>query len=75
MECSRNFRNLLSVPVMLDHGEALKLIVADLTEKYHYNVERGDKEWVEIFEKVLSYYLTPEEMKQVCSSKFDYHEK
>ena len=53
----------IAVPVMLDHSEALKLIVADLVAKYRHNAERGDTEWTPVFEKVLSYYLTPEEMK------------
>jgi hypothetical protein len=67
MECSRALRLSLAVPVMLDHGEAIKLIVADLSAKYHYNANRGDAEWTPIFEKVLSYYLSSEELEALTS--------
>jgi len=67
MEYARALRSSLAVPVMLDHGEALKLIVADLTAKYHHNAKRGDAEWTPIFEKVLSYYLSPEELAALTS--------
>jgi len=67
MECARAIRSSLAVPVMLDHGEALKLIVADLIAKYHHNAKRGDMEWTPIFEKVLSYYLTSDEVKALTS--------
>lgn len=62
---SRALMKTLSVPVLLDHGEVLKLIVADLVAKYKYNVARNDEEWIPIFEKVLHYYLTPEEFKKI----------
>ena len=68
MECARALRSSLAVSVMLDHGEALKLIVADLTTKYHHNAERGDTEWTPIFEKVLSYYLSPEELTAIIQA-------
>ena len=66
-QAERAFRNLLAVPVLLDHGEALKLIVADLVSKYKHNVERNDQQWIPIFEKVLHYYLTPEEFKKIVN--------
>jgi len=62
MDAANALHRSLAVPVMLDHGEALKLIVADLVAKYHHNAKRGDEEWTPIFRKVLSYYLSPEEM-------------
>jgi hypothetical protein len=65
METYRAMQSSLAVPVMLDHGEALKLIVADLAAKYHHNAERGDTEWTPIFRKALSYYLTPEELDSI----------
>ncbi len=67
MESAHALQESLSVPVMLGHGEALKLIVADLAAKYHSNVERGDEEWTPVFAKVLSYYLSPEELEAITS--------
>jgi len=71
MECARALRSSLAVPVMLDHGEALKLIVADLAAKYHHNAKRGDTEWTPIFEKVLSYYLSPDELAAIIQANAD----
>ena len=62
MKHARTLRAALAVPVMLDHGEAMKLIVADLVAKYHHNAKRNDLEWTPVFKKVLSYYLSPEEL-------------
>jgi hypothetical protein len=53
---------------MLDHSEALKIIVADLTAKYHHNAKRKDQEWTPVFEKVLSYYLSPEELESIIQA-------
>ena len=55
----------LAVPVLLSHEEAIKLVVADLTAKYHFNKKRGDTEWIPVFEKILSYYLSPEELEKL----------
>lgn len=68
MECARALRSSLAVPVLLEHGEALKLIVADLAAKYHHNAQRGDAEWTPIFEKVLSYYLSPDELEAILQA-------
>jgi hypothetical protein len=68
MECARALRSSLAVPVMLDHGEALKLVVADLAAKYRHNAERGDAEWTPIFEKILSYYLSPDELAAITQA-------
>ena len=66
-EASRALMKTLVVPVLLDHGEVLKLIIADLVSKYKFNVERNDEEWIPIFEKVLKYYLTEEEFEEIAN--------
>ena len=67
MRTAKALHDSLSVPVMLDHGEVLKLIVSDLVAKYKSNVERGNAEWISVFEKVLSYYLSREELEAITS--------
>lgn len=71
MECARTLQSSLAVPVMLDHGEALKLIVSDLVAKYHHNAERGHVEWTSAFRKVLSYYLSADELESLTSTPND----
>lgn len=68
MECARALQSSLAVPVLLDHGEALKLIVADLAAKYQHNAQRENAEWTPIFEKVLSYYLSPDELEAIIQA-------
>lgn len=71
MESARSLYSTLSVPVMLDHSEVLKLIVADLLAKQRFNVERGREEWAEAFKTVLSYYLSPEELAALIPASKD----
>ena len=59
--------DILSVSVRLSRGEALKIIVDDLVRKHNHNRERGNEDWCEAFEKVLSYYLTPQELDRELS--------
>jgi hypothetical protein len=68
MECARALRASLSVPVLLDHSEALKLIVADLAAKYHHNAKNKNAEWTPLFKKVLSYYLSPDELAAITQA-------
>jgi len=51
----------LSVKVKVEHGEILRIVVADLLQKYKGNVKRNDTKYISAFETVLKFYLTEEE--------------
>lgn len=51
----------LSVKVKVEHGEILRLVVADLLKKYKSNTARNDKKYIDAFATVLKFYLTEEE--------------
>lgn len=55
----------LSVPVMIGHGEVLKVIIKDLVSKYRHNMERGDLKWMTVFRAVLGYYLSQDEVESL----------
>lgn len=57
----------ISKTVKIPHNQVVHLVVDDLIEKYRYNIRRNNKEWSSAFEKVLSYYLTEEELKDVTN--------
>jgi len=46
----------------LTHKQVLEIVVTDLIYKYEHNVNPFNPEWVDAFEKVLSYYLDDGEM-------------
>ena len=51
----------LSVKVKVEHGEILRIVVADLLNKYKASVERNDTKYVNAFATVLKFYLTEDE--------------
>lgn len=51
--------------VLLDQSEVLRLVVEDLVAKYKANRERKEWYWVDVFGKILHYYLTQEEFEEV----------
>jgi hypothetical protein len=51
----------LSVKVKVEHGEILRIVVADLLLKHKASVDRNDTEYANAFAKVLRFYLTEEE--------------
>lgn len=57
-----------SVTVKISYNQNLQLVVNELLEKYKFNVARNDTEWATAFEKVLSYYLDKDEMKNLLSN-------
>ena len=51
----------LSVKVKVEHGEILRIVVADLLQKHKASVERNDVKYIDAFTTVLKFYLTEEE--------------
>lgn len=65
MEETEKLQRSLDVPVMISSDEVLKIVVNDLIKKYKSCVERKDTEHIEVFEKVLRYYLSEEEFEEM----------
>lgn len=65
IEEAEKLQRSLDVPVMISFGEVLKIVVNDLIKKYKSCVERKDTENIEAFKKVLRYYLSEEEFKEM----------
>jgi hypothetical protein len=57
----------LAVGVKISHGEALKVTVNDLVEKYKSCVKRGDDQYIDAFSLVLKYYLGEEEFNKILT--------
>lgn len=69
MNCFQVYDDLndaISKTVKIGWPEVLRLVIDDLTEKYKSNVEHGETEWADAFLKVLSYYLTEDEIAEVA---------
>ena len=63
MRISDELQDSISKTVKISFGEVLRIVVDDLVEKYKHNVDRN-QEWADAFKKVLSYYLTEDEMNE-----------
>jgi len=61
IETYANLMDSLSVKVKVEHGEILRIVVADLLRKYKASVERNDTKYIDAFTAVLKFYLTEEE--------------
>jgi len=51
-----------STTIKINHSQVIHIVVNDLVKKYKYNARFGDAEWATTFRKVLSYYLTADEI-------------
>lgn len=65
MKTQNELMDSLSVSVKISHGEALRVVVSDLIEKYKSCVKRGDDKDIKAFSVVLKYYLGEEEFKKL----------
>lgn len=71
LEISRRMDEKLSKTVKISHLQVLEITVADLSEKYIFNIQRGNKDWALAFEKVLQYYLDEQEMSHLTKRALD----
>ena len=56
---------ITNIAIQLDHKQVERVVVRELIDKYKFNVERGNKEWVQAFESVLRYYLDEDEVSRL----------
>ena len=61
----RQTEGALSTTIKIDHGQVLEIVVKDLFEKYRHNINCKNEEWAQAFEKILLYYLEPEELAEM----------
>ena len=64
IEKYREIQKIGAAKVTILQDQVLEIVVADLITKYKASKKRND-EYVEAFEKVLGFYLTEDEMKEV----------
>jgi hypothetical protein len=67
----RQMDDALSKTIKISNNQVLEIVVSELIEKYQFNIERGDKEWASVFEKVLRYYLNEQEMSHLTPRAAD----
>lgn len=65
LKTHREMELALSKSVLISQDQVVMLVVDDLIGKFEFNLERGNREWSDVFEKVLRYYLTEEELSAV----------
>lgn len=65
LENYKQIQRSMDVTVKISWEQALEVVVADLISKYKFCVNINDTEYKDHFAKVLRYYLTEEEFKEV----------
>ena len=68
LETCTDLMDSLSVKVKIEHGEILRIEVADLLQKHKASVERNDTKYIDAFEAVLKFYLTEEEFTEYTNA-------
>jgi hypothetical protein len=67
IETRKEIEDALSTTIKISHDQVLDIVVMDLVKKYKAALGRGD-ELGPAFEKVLRFYLTDDELKQMIDA-------